>query len=395
MAGTADRRQFGSVRELPSGRWQARYWSADGEQVSAPSTFETKDEAGRWLDAVRTDMARGKWVDPVAGRVPFDTYAGSWLRDRQLRPRTRELYDGLLRLHITPTFGSLELSTVTPGTVRQWFGDLSRGSYPGESTCAKAYRLLHAIFETAVSDQLVAANPCNIDGAGHERPDERPVASVSQVYALAEVIDSRYRLVVLLACFAGLRLGELQALCRRHIDLDGAAIRIIEQTLVLKDGTHLTGPPKTDAGIRAIALPESVVDELRKHLVTVPDGPDALVFGQSGNRPLRRASLYIAWHAATKRVGMSGFRIHDLRHTGNTLAAATGASTKELMARMGHASPRAALIYQHATRERDVVIAKALDGMIREVLDREWHGDGTSTSSSSARDDDQRQQDTA
>ncbi len=67
---------------------------------------------------------------------------------------------------------------------------------------------------------------------------------------------------------------------------------------------------------------------------------------------------------------MEGFRIHDLRHTGNTLAAATGASTKELMARMGHASARAALIYQHATRERDVVIATALDGMISDVLDR-------------------------
>lgn len=77
-----------------------------------------------------------------------------------------------------------------------------------------------------------------------------------------------------------------------------------------------------------------------------------------------------AWHAATKRLGMEGFHVHDLRHTGNTLAAATGASTKELMARMGHASARAALIYQHATRDRDVVIATALDGMIRDVLDR-------------------------
>jgi integrase len=130
-------------------------------------------------------------------------------------------------------------------------------------------------------------------------------------------------------------------------------------------------------------------------MVTVPDRPDALVFGQSGNRPLRRASLYIAWHAATKRVGMNGFRIHDLRHTGNTLAAATGASTKELMARMGHASPRAALIYQHATRERDFVIAKALDGMIREVLDREWHADGTNTESKPVGNADQRHEDTA
>jgi integrase len=322
-------------------------------------------------------------------------YADTWLRDRTLRPLTRELYDSLLSLHIKPGLGALELGSVTPAKVRKWFAELTRGSYPGASTAAKAYRLLHVIMNTAVSDQLIAVNPCTIEGAGHERPDERPVATVPQVYALAEAIDPEYRLVVLLACFAGLRLGELQALCRRHVDLDGAALCIVEQTLVLRDGTHLTGPPKTDAGIRAIALPESVVDELRKHLVTVPDRPDALVFGQSGNRPLRRASLYIAWHAATQRVGLSGFRIHDLRHTGNTLAAATGASLKELMARMGHASPRAALIYQHATRERDIVIARALDGMIRDVLDREWHADGTTTESNPAENADQRDEDTA
>jgi len=60
----------------------------------------------------------------------------------------------------------------------------------------------------------------------------------------------------------------------------------------------------------------------------------------------------------------AGFRFHDLRHTGNTLAAATGASTKELMSRMGHASPRAALIYQHATSYRDAVIAAALSDLV-------------------------------
>jgi integrase len=270
--------------------------------------------------------------------------------------------------------------------VRSWHADLLRGPYPGDSTSAKAYRLLRSILNTAVEDGRIAANPCQIEGAGRERPDERPVATVAEVYALADAVGAEHRLLVLLACFAGLRLGELQALRRKHVDLDRAAIRIVEQTLVLKDGTHLTGPPKTDAGIRVIALPEAVVDDLRKHLVTVSDDPEALVLGRPGNRPFRRATLYTTWHAATRRLGMEGFRIHDLRHTGNTLAAATGASTKELMARMGHASPRAALIYQHATRERDVVIAKALDGMIREVLDREWHANGTTTDSTTGED---------
>ena len=358
------------IRKLPSGRWQAWHVGPDGQPVRSPSTFTTKGDAGRWLDGIRTDMDRGRWIDPTAGRVPLDTFAWTWLRDRPLRPRTRELYDGLLRLHILPALGAVQLAHLTPPKIGAWFADLTRGRYPGAPTAAKAYRLLRTVVGTAVTDGIIAADPCDIEGAGRERADERPVATVAEVYALADAVGPEHRLLVLLACFAGLRLGELQALRRRHVDLDSAALRIVEQTLVLRDGTHLTGPPKTDAGLRVVALPESVVDELRKHLVAMPDHPDALVFCRPGDRSFRRATLYAAWHAATKCLGMQGFHIHDLRHTGNTLAAATGASTKELMARMGHASARAALIYQHATRDRDVVIATALDGMIRDVLDR-------------------------
>ena len=78
---------------------------------------------------------------------------------------------------------------------------------------------------------------------------------------------------------------------------------------------------------------------------------------------LRRGNWNVKWRAATAASGMNGLRFHDLRHTGNTLAAATGASTKELMVRMGHSSARAALIYQHATVERERLIATALDEM--------------------------------
>ena len=81
-------------------------------------------------------------------------------------------------------------------------------------------------------------------------------------------------------------------------------------------------------------------------------------------QPIRRANFYVVWKRAREEVGLPHLHFHDLRHTGNTLAAATGASTKELMARMGHASPRAALIYQHAIRERDHAIAQALNDMI-------------------------------
>jgi integrase len=93
------------------------------------------------------------------------------------------------------------------------------------------------------------------------------------------------------------------------------------------------------------------------------------VFCGTRDQPIRRASLYTAWRRAVRAIGFEELRFHDLRHTGNTLAAATGASTRELMARMRHASSRAALIYQHATEERDEAIAQALSGQIDRAVE--------------------------
>lgn len=73
------------------------------------------------------------------------------------------------------------------------------------------------------------------------------------------------------------------------------------------------------------------------------------------------------WTKARAAAGMPELHFHDLRHTGGTLSAASGATLKELMARLGHSSVRAAMIYQHATRDRDQAIAKALGAFVREV----------------------------
>ena len=132
-----------------------------------------------------------------------------------------------------------------------------------------------------------------------------------------------------------------------------------------------SGPPKTDAGRRTITLPAFVVDELADHMFRyVGSEPEAVVFTGPEGAPLRRGNWNGKWNAVRKAVGCDGLRFHDLRHTGNTLAAATGASTKELMARIGHSSARAALHYQHATRERDEAIAAGLDAMARPQASR-------------------------
>ncbi|WP_233513378.1 tyrosine-type recombinase/integrase [Micromonospora craterilacus] len=131
---------------------------------------------------------------------------------------------------------------------------------------------------------------------------------------------------------------------------------------------RLIWPPKSRAGRRRIALPPAVVEVVRDHLAAEVDGtPDAFVFTTESGRPIWRGNLnkLIAWKASVARIGQPDLHFHDLRHTGNTLAARTGASIRELMARMGHDSPQAALIYQHATAEADRAIAHALHEAVR------------------------------
>jgi integrase len=174
--------------------------------------------------------------------------------------------------------------------------------------------------------------------------------------------------MVLLAYWCSLRIGELRGLRRRDIDLLHGWVDVREQVVDI-GGRFVTGPPKTDAGRRRVAVPPHIRDEVARHLAEfVRADADAFVFtGHLGEGPVASATWRRSWNRARNATGLSHLHFHDLRHAGNTLASATGASTRELMARMGHASPRAALIYQHATSDRDQAIASAVSNLAAEA----------------------------
>jgi integrase len=364
----ATRRRFGRVRKLPSGRWQARYSLPDGREVAAPDTFNTKTGAERWLSSIETDLSRGQWVDPARGQGTLSAYAEQWMLARpDLKVRTRELYAWLLEKYLVPQLGHVPLTKITPTVVRTWHAALVRTAKP--TPTRQAYSLLRAMLNTAVTDELLLRNPCTVRGAGVSHSAERTVATIAQVNALADAVPSRYRMLILLAAWSGARWGELVALTRDSLDLDGGTVTIDRQYVELRDGTLLLDAPKTAAGVRTVHIPPHLLGELRAHLEawTTPASP--VIFPNSKDQPIRRASWRSVWLLARDKAGLPHFRFHDLRHTGNTLAAATGASTKELMARMGHASMRAALIYQHATTERDAAIASALSALAAAGVD--------------------------
>lgn len=372
MANGARHRRFGNVRRRESGRYQVRYQGPDGEMRSAPNTFATKAEAQRYLVLVEAQMMRGDWIDPERGKITLTEYGERWIVERpKLRPRTVELYSQLFRCHIKPYLGNTTLGRLNTAAVRKWrAGLLAKGV--SQSVAAKSYRLLSAIMNTAVrEDELIRVNPCRIPGAGKEEAAERPVLTVEQIFALSRLVPERFEALILLTTFGCLRWGEVAGLQRRDLDVTTGTVRVRHALVEQRGGGPVLGPPKSRAGLRTVSLPAVILPTLRAHLdAFVPVDPDAFVFtGPSeGRPPLRRGNFQklVGWPAAVAAVGVPELHFHDLRHSGNTLAAQTGASLRDLMTRMGHDSPRAALIYQHASSIADRAIAEAVSKAVED-----------------------------
>ena len=353
----ASRRHFGTVRKRPSGRWQAVY-SHEGALHSA-GTFTSKADAHARLSIIEADLRRGAWIDPSAGQVTLKAYANDWISRRpDLAVRTKELYEDLLRLHILPVLGQTTIAGLTPSKVRSWNAAIAT-KHP--STASKAYRLLSTMMRNAVDDELIVKSPCKVIGAATEHAAERPVATVAEIEALAIVVPEHLRLLVELASWCQLRRGELLGLQRGDVDTLHARLRIERSRTFRRDGSSLTKSPKTKAGRRTLSIPPNVLEALARHLehFTAAD-KDALLFSSESGSPLSATSLQRAWSRARLSIGRPDLHLHDLRHTGLTLAAATGATTAELMHRAGHSSASASLRYQHATQDRDQVLATAL-----------------------------------
>jgi len=430
-------RRFGSIRKRDSGRYQVRYRGPDGLMRSASETFDRKADADRYLALVEAQMMRGEWADPTRSKVRLHDYAAAWIVERPgLRPRTVELYGWLLKRHITPHLGNAELGKLNTQMIRAWRAKLlAQGVSP--TMAAKAYRLLRAILMTAVDeDKVLPANPCRVKGAGGEQAPERPVLTVTQVFTLADRIgvrpignihkrgqgyrlryripggtmrahpelfatrsdaeralwellnwgqaeggrETRFRALVLLAAFASLRWGEVTALRRCDLYMAASTVRVRAAFTERSNGQIILGPPKSRAGLRTVSIPATILPDIAAHLAehTRPDA-NALVFTGVKGGPLRRSSFnkLSGWPHVVTGMGLPGLHVHDLRHTGNTLAADMGVSLRNLMARMGHDNERAALIYQHKSSPADRQIADGLDALLRASRDQRTDDDGT------------------
>jgi integrase len=359
------KRSFGGIRKLPSGRFQANYTAPDHRVYNAPVTFETKQDAEAWLVDRRREIARNVWAPPTEhadSPLTFAEYSRAWLADRILKPRTRAHYSSLLDSRLLPTFGALPLTAITPASVARWH-TLQGNAKP--TMRSHAYGLLRTILASAVADQLIAVNPCHIRGAGNsKRVHKIKPATLVELETLTNAMPSKYRVMVLLASWCSLRYGELTELRRGDIDLRSGVIHV-RRAVVRADGQVIVGTPKSDAGTRDVHIPPHLLPMVKEHLRNaITGGRKGLLFpAGDGVSHLAPSTFYKSFYRAREIAGRPDLRFHDLRHTGAVLAASTGASLAELMARLGHSTVGAAMRYQHSAGTRDMEIAQALSAL--------------------------------
>lgn len=356
------RRSFGSVRKLPSGRYQASFVDPHGVRRSAPQTFVAKADASRWLAKTETEVSAGSWVDPSAAQVALATYAEAWLaqrtvKGRPLAARTLQTYRHSLDAWILPRLGQHRLSALTPALVRTWHSETL--SQTGPTATRQAYALLRSILNTAIADEAILRNPCRIAGAGQPSSPERPLLDLDTVQALIEAMPAHLQTLTTTIFWAHLRIGEAVALQRHDVDLTHGTLRVERQHVEIRGRGPVETTPKA-ASRRTVHLPTQATALLADHVRTRPGLPTSYLFTRKDGSQLRALHVQNAWQTARTKVGRPEAHLHDLRHAGLTLTAQLGGTLAEVQRRAGHASSRAALIYQHAAASRDRDIAGLL-----------------------------------
>lgn len=360
------RRRFGSVRRLPSGRWQARY-IRDGEPFVAPMTFGTKAEADRWLTLIEADMHRGDWLDPRLGEATLAEWHDAW-RQTLTRPAASTLhrYDTAWRNHLADTLGRRPVDRITKDELRRFFAKKSADKV-GAGTIGNIHAVLRLVLGYAQENGGIRTNPALRLGLPRSKKEEMHFLSAEEVWRLARAVTEHWRAFILMAAFTGLRAGELEALRVKNLDLMHGRVTVTESASEVA-GERVVGETKNYQR-RTVPLPPALVAELREHMKRRgATRTTDLVFVSPEGEPIRHSNFYRRqFKPAVATAGVEpALRFHDLRHTYAALLIAEGAHPLAVKNRLGHSSITVTLDrYGHLFPHVEEALNEALDVVIR------------------------------
>lgn len=361
----------GGITRRKDGRYQGTYVGSDGVKryvlhVERKVVEAALDEATRLRDA-------GVFVaGPSQSTGQFLT---TWLAatSPDLRPRTAERYESLLRVHVIPALGEIPLRKLQAQQLAELYGRLRDTLAP--ATIATLHAILHSAFGLAVEWNAIARNPTDAVRPPRVERREMQVLSVPEIGQLftaarGDPLEALY----VLAVTSGLRQGELLALRWRDVDLERAVLEV-NGTLTRVGAGWSRTRPKTPGSYRTVPLSERAVAALRSHRIRMAEQllplrqrteGDVFVFLSPLGEPYNGFRITERhFKPLLRRAGLREIRFHDLRHAFASLMLSQG-TRPDLVSRMlGHSSPAITMsVYAHLLPGDEAAAMKRLDAAL-------------------------------
>ena len=356
--------------------YRVRWRGPDGKERN--KTFQKKVEADRFCAIVSADLVKGQYVDPDAGKIPFETYARRWIDAQTFEETTREAVELRLRLHAFPILGDRYLSEIQPSTIQSWLRTLA--------DLAPTYRKVvfanvSTVFTAAVDDELIPKNPCKAPSVRKPRSDPKKLVpwTSKRVLAVRDALPDRYQIVVWLGAGLGLRQGEIFGLSPDDIDFDASEVHVRRQVKLFSSNRQVFGLPK-GRKTRKVPLPDAVADAITAYMTAHPpvevtrpwmtlDGKPTtvsllLTTREKGAMNRNYFNTYL-WRPALERAGVPDLRengCHALRHFFASTALHEGETIKAVSEYLGHADPGFTLrTYTHLMEGSSERTRRAID----------------------------------
>ena len=328
-------------------------------------TFPTRKAVEDWLHTQEAKKITGTYRDPDAAKVALGTMVDSFISSAiDLAPATVALYRVMARRYVAPSIGRIQVGMIRPQDLRDWTAELAaKGT--GAPSIVKARQLVTRVLGQAVADGIIPANPAAFAPPPRSTRKDLHVLSPAEVHAIAEGIDPRYRAMVVVMAWCGLRFGEAAALRRFDVDMHRARLTVAralsEVRGHVREGGTKTGRTRTVTMPKVVA--EALSDHMGRHPATYVTKMGDLIFTAPDGGYIRRTNWRRrVWVPALERASLSGIRPHDLRHFGAAVAIAAGAHPKAIQERLGHAPITTTLnIYGALFPSLDEELAAKLD----------------------------------
>ncbi|MFK5583822.1 tyrosine-type recombinase/integrase [Serinicoccus sp. LYQ131] len=320
--------------------WVVRYRTP--QDTNAQQTFKARKDALAFKAEVEVATQRGTLIDPASRRTTYADWHAQWMNHRpDLRESTRQRVQGIARVHLLPTFGHLPVQRITQPDVQAWVS----AQTVAPATVRRNYGEFSASLEAAVVGGILTVSPCRGIRLPKAVRAQMVILDHDEVESLAACILPRYRALVFLLAYGGLRIGEALDLIPSDIDLDKGTVRVVSTLTLDKGGRKTSGRPKSEAGLRTVPLPSQVKTMLAEHMDSYPGeyvftgGRGAQIHVSNfGERTFKQAVT--KWSEQRREQGLPVLRprVHDLRHTAITQWIRLGADLPRVKTWAGHTS---------------------------------------------------------